>query len=432
MKLFQLHPYGIGSSEVESVSSFLIRLATLHGLSVNELRVLTLNRYSEQPGFSDERVRSNSAIQALSHLVRPTRFTRQLVEQLTEATQQRRIASMTFLPLGDEFGRQKGVFKTDIAWCPLCFSEQAELDQAPHLQLIWSIRDYRTCHLHKCELIERCAHCQSKQNSCRFRRSIGQCVSCGVSLVGLGASRPKRGSEGIYYQDLVGLVAGINENPNQLLSQKAAQNCVDELFSEVWRREEEKRLWDMLPRDECISIVCGEKELTLPVLRRVAYRLGVDLYQILAGRLQPVTQVLDPGWLAELPDNLKPRPKRPRICRKELLQHLRSARNSKDGPQPLKAIAKAAGTSTGAIEYHFPSFAEEVKSAYQQELSKRRQRKEELGRVLIFKFLAHSDRRSRKAAQRYLASESDLSKNQIRALVAKYVPPATKTGQLGP
>lgn len=257
-------------------------------------------------------------------------------------------------------------------------------------------------------------------------------MCCGSSLIGRGASRPKRGDEGIYYQDLVGLVAGINEYPNQLLSQKAAQHCIDELFSEVWRREEEKQLWEALPRDECISIVCGEKELTLPILRRVAYRLGVDLYQILAGRLQPVTQVLDPRWLAELPDNLKPRPKRPRICRKELLQRLRGARNSKGGPQPLKAIAKAAGTSTGAIEYHFPSFAEEVKSAYQQELSKRRQQKEELGRVLIFQFLAYSKQGSRKAAQRYLASKSDLSKNHIRALVAKYVPSASKVERLGP
>lgn len=176
MKLYRLHPYGIGSSEVESVSSFLIRLATLHGLSVNELRALTLNRYTEDSRSADERVRSAYAIQKISHLVRPTDFARQIAEQLTAATQQRRIASMTFLPLGDEFGRQKGVFRNNIAWCPLCFSEQSELGQMPHLQLIWSIRDYCICHLHKCEIIERCPHCQSKQNSCKFRWSIGQCV----------------------------------------------------------------------------------------------------------------------------------------------------------------------------------------------------------------------------------------------------------------
>ncbi|WP_240451115.1 hypothetical protein [Wenzhouxiangella sp. XN201] len=198
------------------------------------------------------------------------------------------------------------------------------------------------------------------------------------------------------------------------------------MFDEVWEREEERRLWELVPRDDCISIACGDKELTLPVLRRVAYRLGVSLYGLLSGRLEPVTKVLDPAWLMDLPANLRPRPKRPRIHRQEFLERLVAARKSFQEPPPLSKLAVAAKTSTGAIEYHFPAFAEEVKSAYQRLVNDRRQRREEMARTLVFKFLADSREISRKSAQRYLARRSDLSKNHIRRLVARYVPPAGK------
>jgi hypothetical protein len=237
--------------------------------------------------------------------------------------------------------------------------------------------------------------------------------------------------EQYYVQDLVDLVAGISDQPTPILSQEAARRCVDALFDEVWEREEERRLWELIPRDDCISIACGDKELTLPVLRRVAYRLGVSLYGLLSGHLDPVTRVLDPAWLMDLPANLKPRPKRRRIHRGEFLKRLVAARKSFHEPPPLSGLAVSAKTTTGAIEYHFPAFAEEVKSAYQRLVSDRRQRKEELARMLVFRFLARSRGVSRKSAQRYLARRSNLSKNHIRRLVARYVPPAGRVRSVG-
>jgi hypothetical protein len=159
-------------------------------------------------------------------------------------------------------------------------------------------------------------------------------------------------------------------------------------------------------------------------LRRAAYRLGVSLYGLLSGRIEPVTRALDPAWLMDLPSNLAPRPKRRKIDRPELLEALTSARRSFQEPPPLSQLAAAAETTAGAIEYHFPAFAAEVKSAHQRLVRDRRQRKQELARTLIFRFLAEARQVSRKAAQRYVADRSELSKNQIRELVARYVPPA--------
>ena len=257
-----------------------------------------------------------------------------------------------------------------------------------------------------------------------MRGSIDTCVRCGMQLSTGSTAAASPSHEQHYVQDLVDLVAGIGAEPTSVLSQAAARKCVDALFDEVWKREEESRLWEMVPRDDCISIACGDKELTLPVLRRVAYRLGVRLYAILSGRLEPVTKVLDPAWLIDLPANLRPRPKRRRICREEFLARLAAARKTFQDPPALSRLAAVAKTSTGAIEHHFPTYAEEVKSAYQRLISDRRQRREELARTLVFEFLAGSQEMSRKSAQRYVALRSSLSKNLVRRLVAKHVPAA--------
>lgn len=257
-----------------------------------------------------------------------------------------------------------------------------------------------------------------------MRGCISSCVRCGIQLSVEAKAESAGSREQVYVQDLVDLVAGISAEPTLKLSQEAARKCVDALFDEVWRREEERRLWELVPRDDCISIACGDKELTLPVLRRVAYRLGVSLYGILSGRLEPVTKVLDPAWLMDLPANLRPRPKRRRINRAEFLKRLEAARKSFQEAPPLSRLASVAKTSTGAIEYHFPAFAEAVKSAYQKRLNVQRQRNEEIARTLMFEYLAASRNISRKSAQRYVAKRSSLSKNHIRRLVTRYVPPS--------
>jgi len=424
MSLFKLFPIGVGSAAVESLPSYVVRLAGVHALSPNELRALVLNRYAGDPRCCDEMVRSAYAIPRLIDLLRPTSFNTTLVENLEAATGLVGLSATTFLPLGREFGRQRRVFRNHIAWCPLCLEEQVQVGQPAYWQLLWGFRDYNTCHLHRCQLASRCPCCGGRQDSLAMRGSLDACVRCGMQLSSEVTPKSSQSHEQHYVQDLVDLVAGISAEPTSTLNQEAARECVDALFDEVWKREEERRLWDMVPRDDCISIACGEKELTLPVLRRVAYRLGVSLYGILSGRLEPVTQVLDPAWLMDLPVNLRPRPKRRRIDRQDLLKRLVAARKSFQEPPPLSKLAVAAKTTTGAIEYHFPAFSEEVKSAHKRLVSDLRQRKEEIARTLVFEFLAGSREISRKSAQRYLARKSDLSKNHIRRLVARYVPPA--------
>ncbi len=421
MSLFKLHPIGVGTPKVESLASYFVRLASIHALSPNELRALVLNRYSDDFRCADEFVRPEYAIPQLNHLIRPTSFNAELVRDLEAATDIGGLSATTFLVLGREFGRQRGVFRDNVAWCPLCFDEEIAFGQQPYWHLVWGLKDYSKCHLHDCNLEDKCPSCGAWQNTLSMRGCLSSCFSCGTRLNTRAGAKASPASDTVYVQDLVGLVAGISENPTLALRQEAARKCVDALFDEVWRREEERRLWELVPRDDCISIVCGDKELTLPVLRRVAYRLGVSLYGILTGKVEPVNKVLDPAWLIDLPPNLRPRPKRRRINRTKLLERLEAARRSFDEPPALSRVASRAKTSTGAIEYHFPAFAQDVKTAYRQFRDDKRQRNEEIGRTLIFRYLAESSRVSKKSAQRYVASKSNLSKNHIRRLVTRYL-----------
>lgn len=175
--LFDLSPIGVGSFEVESLSSYISRLAYIHTLTPYQL-LSTLDAWSREkrgefvPRFFSARVNGYSS------------NVRRLVGALEVATGRDDIGACTLLHLRDVCARNNSdSIKINRSWCKACLRESIEREQIPYDRLIWQIVGTARCSVHKCHLDECCPGCGTKQHW-QYSSTPSNCVFCGHTLAG--------------------------------------------------------------------------------------------------------------------------------------------------------------------------------------------------------------------------------------------------------
>ncbi|MEL7024217.1 MAG: hypothetical protein AAGL69_10755 [Pseudomonadota bacterium] len=230
------------------------------------------------------------------------------------------------------------------------------------------------------------------------------------------------GSELDDYRDLRELTEFVSSHADIVFEDGAARRLLQAIFDEVWHLEEEREFWKVLPKEQSLMISYSDKKLTMKMLRRIAFRLGISLPGLLAGEVQCWTAQLDPRWLKNLPANLNPGKRRKKHDRKAVLERLRGYLEDCDPdlPPPLAEVAKAIGISTGGMEYMFPVISQEIKADFQEWRIQERERKRVEAYAAGLEYLA-SDRqpKSRKDALRTIRAETGLPKNVLREQIAK-------------
>jgi hypothetical protein len=174
-----LAPLGVGTNMVESLSSYVGRLAALHRVStvqmeklVNEDGSLLFLDASTQPFRLD-------APTAGAH-----EFGRRLAAQVRDASVER-------LGLGGlhEIWSPPQSLKATASWCPACLSEM----ETPYLPLAWSLKTCTVCPKHRIALVDACISCGHKQSVRRVNGAeIGFCGDCGGPLATPAAALPGR------------------------------------------------------------------------------------------------------------------------------------------------------------------------------------------------------------------------------------------------
>ncbi|WP_227415923.1 TniQ family protein [Stenotrophomonas maltophilia] len=176
--LLKVSPIGVGTDEVESLSSFLFRLASANGVTLYQLAELVRRasshsdageRCSKTQRVFDARARL-SAIEALSGNKDLTR--------------------LTYLPLSADNGAgARRSLRDSRAWCEQCFVEDRSAERQPFDRLIWSSRYMMRCPFHRILLRTTCPRCVNVQPLGEGRRvfsthGIDCCVHCASRLVG--------------------------------------------------------------------------------------------------------------------------------------------------------------------------------------------------------------------------------------------------------
>lgn len=172
--LHALAPRGLNTPEVESLTSYVCRLAHSHCMTATTLAAWILERFVG-PVADDFKwcQRSFSSMSAESE---------QWAAWLAELTGVGDLDRLTLVPWQHCVGGT-GIAPKSDRWCPACLAEDLSSGSEPYLRLAWDIAPVTVCTRHRVELASICPHCT--RSNVRNRATVvvpGYCTACGGFL----------------------------------------------------------------------------------------------------------------------------------------------------------------------------------------------------------------------------------------------------------
>ncbi|MGL5832857.1 MAG: TniQ family protein [Waterburya sp.] len=176
--LYYLEPIGVGTPYVESLTSYIARLAEAHCLTPRLLLEREINSLNTQ--FSEQK--SLFGIRQYSGEINGRGQTAsKLVDLLEKVTLKESLKFLTLLPWSEIFPRKK-LIKVTRHWCPLCYQDFISQNKPLYEPLIWSINVVESCSIHKTPLASLCHHCHQELPPLASNSRIGFCSKCGKWL----------------------------------------------------------------------------------------------------------------------------------------------------------------------------------------------------------------------------------------------------------
>lgn len=208
-QLFNLEPIGLGTSGVESLTSYMVRLAGTHSLPMRRFvsRLLT----GSAPGLLPKCDTKFFRIHATT--VNGTGdYARRFVDVLQAATGRRDLEQLTLLPWR-ELLSPNGTPLTHKCrrWCTDCLHHQSGLNggKSAYSPLAWSLVEVHACSIHGRALEERCALCGRRQPAIPRQANLAVCDACGGRLDERSARQGGQG-EGAGFQHVVEQMVALN------------------------------------------------------------------------------------------------------------------------------------------------------------------------------------------------------------------------------
>lgn len=178
--LYQIDPIGVGTSCMESLPSYIKRLAKAHSVSP-----LTL--------LSEELLPKRTYFKAIYN---PASFlSNEIVSALVKKTGVPKIRKL-FLRRGELLLEAKNIFRGHflvdtrhifrdyLAWCPFCFEESKTSHHDIYEKMQWCFSDVTTCSEHEIALLTQCPYCKNEVSILSASSVVGYCDSC-LSWIGL-------------------------------------------------------------------------------------------------------------------------------------------------------------------------------------------------------------------------------------------------------
>ena len=179
--LYGCFPAGVGTPLVESVTSFLCRLAMARNLSTSD--VLEYLVFPEvpphlRPGMRDVGQylsRDAAGLDGLGPL------TESVVVALSDLTDLDGLEEHTLVPWTRVLsGRNPGaILRGSKRWCARCFSDWYRKGVEPWEPLVWRLAPVVRCPIHRTELSHLCPACGMPQAAVNKLAPIGRCSWCG-------------------------------------------------------------------------------------------------------------------------------------------------------------------------------------------------------------------------------------------------------------
>jgi transcriptional regulator with XRE-family HTH domain len=176
--LYSLKPVGMGTSQEESLTSYITRLAYEHCVTVKDLVVHELfPRFGREYLLSREHNNLSAFWKDASSINSLNPSTHDWVQLLKQLTLQQDLTFLTMIPWSSILSERNLIRKTK-AWCPHCYDEWRSNKLIVYDPLLWSLDVVTLCVYHQRSLETQCPHC------CRYVYFLapycipGHCTHC--------------------------------------------------------------------------------------------------------------------------------------------------------------------------------------------------------------------------------------------------------------
>lgn len=201
--LYHLAPQGLGTAQVESLSSYLCRLAEAHHLPPRVLVYQAILPYwtaacqanPAEPAFRD------TWISCVGKINGTGAWARLWTQALAALTLRADLEPLTLRPWRLVLPHGGRTLRRTRAWCPACYAAGAPTPGGIYDRLLWALAPVRWCPLHAAPLQDRCpaATCGRAQPVLGGAMRPGHCAYCFAWLGETGsaaAAGPVPGAEG--------------------------------------------------------------------------------------------------------------------------------------------------------------------------------------------------------------------------------------------
>jgi methylphosphotriester-DNA--protein-cysteine methyltransferase len=182
-RLYHLKPINVGTSYVESLTSYFCRLASAHCVSTASLYQLELDPRLQkiQAGESQSQLSHKTSRYSLIYSARPVNgpsaTAKAWVHALEELTLRRDLRFLTALPWGSAVSFQ-ALLRQSRAWCPRCYEDWRREDEVIYEPLIWMFDSITICLYHKQRLEKVCPYCKRIPQFITGNSRLGYCSRC--------------------------------------------------------------------------------------------------------------------------------------------------------------------------------------------------------------------------------------------------------------
>lgn len=182
-RLYHLEPIGIETPYVESLTSYITRLAEAHSLTTDVLVMREILPLIKKADVADSRYEDFSHaypayVGISSRAINGTgSVARNSVKVLENLTSQNNLQFLTMLTFAEIISKLD-LLRPFKAWCPICYEERSLAKQIVYEPLIWTLNLVTICPHHYQPLSTHCPHCHKTNNLLESHSRPGYCSKC--------------------------------------------------------------------------------------------------------------------------------------------------------------------------------------------------------------------------------------------------------------
>lgn len=177
-RLYHLEPIGIGTPHVESLTSFLMRLANAHSVEVNTLVAKEISNYFNQRYVQDNLSKGLSTLFNRGAALNSNGIlASQLCQSLEKLTLRKDLSFLTLFLSNKTFSSRK-LLRKSKAWCSACYEQWQISGKTVYEPFLWTLESIEVCSEHFQPLTNKCHHCKHTIPWLTGRAKVGYCPKC--------------------------------------------------------------------------------------------------------------------------------------------------------------------------------------------------------------------------------------------------------------